>query len=1158
MTEKRLPAHDLAYWEARSQSHKDARNSLGTCPLMGKKVQLLPLRHGRVERLASTPDNALYATLKRPIGLRLLRDGYLYVIEENSGFIHEYRVEDGVPNKLLWQGSEVTQDTRDHATGEATLVFPRDSVLHVAFSEVQWTAAKCAKVIGSAPDRYYFMQRIELNSADCEKGGKYLRGEEHIKQYLAEASEQSASHCPTPDVPPEENQDYLWEHQPLFRQTHIGELKDTLHPQYEFNHLYLILEDSIGLMRDLAEEQDLVVGWINDWTQQHDNEMRYSVASYIDTLMTLNNKTATRTGNNADLFDKTTPDQRTQIYHYINARNHWRWENSKGLVMDQSNSLWKSLRGGQLVERQETVIARRAMEKQQASMIESLGAPLHDDLKDEIKGLEDSSKGTLQGVGLGARGIQDLIRVDDMQNYLQRERLHLNRWTERLDAITHDRLRLFTEGEFHRSAWYFDPAHPDQLQQALATEYNCIRDLCRTEEAVERVSDYFHANPVYILPVFYGRLDLDFLRVKAGYLIKLLDDARGYTGALADTEARLDNIRLVLGNHWTQSLHLPNNANSLHHAISATYITSIGLNMEKWLGQMHDKLNTPQLRAHLDTFSQQSNRAQRFGTLVALQQEGATLSIATAADVDKFGENLHRLNQLSEREDRLIRARNRAHKDANARHLLDAERNDARYKKQLLNEDLFDTRTERTALVREISDNVTPVSVYKPGAIGVRLNLTPEQQRLFDDEMKRIKAGFWKGYDTEGSRTAAFKSAWLPMLAVGLQLGNLGEAWEVWSAKLKNGEISFKQNLIFAGALVGVTSAAVSAYQTMHIAMIDKVLSEIIQDNNGSSGRLFAIRAGYLGLGLGFIIAPFALIGSVGTTWENWEKWHKALLHGSSGEKTGALAGLSGDLGVTAANTALTTRALVEGWGLLSDVTNAPIGGKRNALNTAWATRGSRFLRFGARLTPWGLAFTALQLGGEALYNYHNLDDQRRWMLGCYWGLESGDWDSIIHSQKLAEATLLPQIIEQHAKPDFGEYDSSRTLQIILPGLTLATFNDSSLRLYAVLQQLSIEQDVGESLIHGMSVLSDTPLTIALKIPSEWQGLNSQLQLRLAVKPALAADYLRSETGLLHYRIPFPPDAIGKKPFTASAVNPDKINTGKEIQITREMLHGPE
>ncbi|WP_341521197.1 toxin VasX [Pseudomonas sp. G.S.17] len=1154
MTDKRLPDKDRAYWEARSGGHKDARDSLGTCPLMGKKIQLLPVRYGRVERLVSDVAATPYKHLQRPIGLRLIRDGYLYVIDEASGYLHEYRMENGVPVKLLWQGADVGRDVRSHSVGEATLVFARNSVLHVAYSELQWTAAKCSKVIGSKPDRLYFMQRVDLVAADCEKGGKHLRVENQIIQFLAELAEPPAEHCLTPDAHPEESQDYVWEHQALFREAHIGQLKDSLNAQYQFNHLYLVLEDSIGIMRDLAEEQDTVVDWIEQWTQQHNNEMRYVVGSYIDTLMTIGEQNAPKTANNSDFFSKTTPAQRTTIYDYINARNQWRWEHSKGLAVTAGeDGRYSARRGAELRERPETVIAKREMDAKHAQMVDELGDPLHADLKDEIDALQDSSKGTLEGVGLGSRGIFDLVRHEEMQRYLKRERLHLKRWSERLDAITDDRLHLFTQGEFHRSAWYFDPLDPQQQNHALAMEHNCIRDLCRTDAALEKMSEYFHEYPFYALPVFYGQLDLEFLRKKSGELIKLLNDTRGFSGDMTGAQARISEIERIMGNHWTRSLHLEGEAHSLHQAVSATYIPAIALRMEQWLAEMQAKLDTPELSQHLQKFQQYTNRAQRLGTLVALQQQGATLSIASEADVQKFKDNFTRLNALLEHEENLKTDRKLYDKLARSRMRSEDQRYQAAVEKQRINEELLQTRNQRSAVVRDLEDGISPNSKFHTGYIGVRLNLTQEQSSALYEETRRFRAGLSGGYATEGAWKAGFKSGWIPLLAVGLQVGNLGEAIDTWHNT--KGNRTLKTFVIFTGAITGVVSSTLAVYQTIHIAMVDKALQAVSDNSKGQAGKLFAARLGKLGLGLGLIISPAAMIGAVGATSDNWNKWSNAFITGTAGEKIGALAGLTGDIGTTAISTGTTGRSLFEAWGLRRDYLKALPNERKDVLAKAWATRGSRFLQFSIRLTPLGLVFTALQLGGEALFNYMNIDDQQRWILSCCWGVAPKGWNWGEHSQKLAEATLLPQITDKGLQRREADGEPVRTLHLILPGLTLSTFSATSLRWSALLQKSPDEWDAGEALASQTTIISDAPLTLALKIPEQWHGLQALLHLRLAVKPAIAVNYLKMDTNYLNYRIPLSLDTLALRPITAAATSPPPIKQLKEIYITEEILN---
>ncbi|MFH7451035.1 hypothetical protein RA279_29565, partial [Pseudomonas syringae pv. tagetis] len=78
---------------------------------------------------------------------------------------------------LLWQDREVTQAARPNTIGEHTLIFARDPTLHIAYAELQSTAAKCNRVLGRAADRFYFMQKVNLAEADCQRGCVHIRVE---------------------------------------------------------------------------------------------------------------------------------------------------------------------------------------------------------------------------------------------------------------------------------------------------------------------------------------------------------------------------------------------------------------------------------------------------------------------------------------------------------------------------------------------------------------------------------------------------------------------------------------------------------------------------------------------------------------------------------------------------------------------------------------------------------------------------------------------------------------------------------------------------------------------------------------------------------------------------------------------------------------------
>ncbi|HCF1505178.1 TPA: hypothetical protein NIB30_005015 [Pseudomonas aeruginosa] len=172
MTAQATPRRDSANLAANEASSSDSRSPSGTCPLMNAKVQLLPLRYGLTEGVDPSAELAMPFALKsRSLGLRLVRNGYLYVIDGGTEKLHEYRIDKGAIDKLLWQDAEVRADVRSRAVGEPQLVFPRTSILYVAYSELQWTARKCMQVLASPKDREHFMQAVDLRRADPQQGG---------------------------------------------------------------------------------------------------------------------------------------------------------------------------------------------------------------------------------------------------------------------------------------------------------------------------------------------------------------------------------------------------------------------------------------------------------------------------------------------------------------------------------------------------------------------------------------------------------------------------------------------------------------------------------------------------------------------------------------------------------------------------------------------------------------------------------------------------------------------------------------------------------------------------------------------------------------------------------------------------------------------------
>ncbi|SFP65448.1 hypothetical protein SAMN05216601_11883 [Ectopseudomonas composti] len=1134
------------------KTKSDAKSPVGACPLMKNKVQLLPLRYGLVERLDPSAALSLPYRLKsRPLGIRLIRDGWLYVIDNETGYLHEYRVENGLVSKFVWKGKEAAQDKRTGTIAEPCLVFPRNSTLHVCFSEAQWTAFKCSQMIKSREDRDLFMQRIDLASADCDKGGTHLLTDAQTEKWLAEIAEPANDTAAPAGANPQEGQDYCWEHAQLFRAAQLGELKKSLSPVYENDHFFLVLKDSIGVMRDLAEEQDTVVNWLEEWSGQQRQELKYVIGSYIETLMVVSDDTAKQAGVSSPFFEKTTPAQRETVYDYINARNELTWE-------QRSNPEQVHYSGRGYAPNPELSAARSKAAVKKRTMIDALGEELYDELADDIENLEDQSHATLEGQGLGSRGLHDLVRHEEMKQYLAEERSHMKRWLARLDLITEDRVELFTRQEFHLSAWYYDFDQPNQLRDALVVEQNCTRDICRTEESLVEVGEYFHTYPYYVLPAFQTQLTSAFLAKQAQKLIKWLEKVKGYQKSLANALQRQDDIDEILGVHWTKSLNLAPQAQQLSLLVSTTYIPALSSRSDKWL--QNAKQQHGQMQDLLDELDNRSNRGQRLGHLLALRQQGAWLDDPTDEQFQRYKSDMQRFIALLDSEDELVRQRDQAQRDSRKRTRTAAERERSKAQKQQYNQQLQALAAERNALLAQLEQGISPTSSLESGRAGLRIRgLDTSQQQLLENEIRRMRSGQIGGYATQGTYKAAFKSAWLPSLLLYIQIRNALAAINTYKDL---GNASFKDDLILIGSLSGAMSAGLSIYQSAHIVMINEVLKGLNTGSQTRSGALFAVRLGKLGLALGTPIVGLTALGALGTTLNNWGKWNEAFRTGTAGERTGAVMAFYGDMGVTTTSGLQTARGLKDLWLLRQEATGimrqTPGMTYKAARAAAWATRGPRFMTYMARLSPWGLAFTALQIVGETVYNYHHLDALQRWMLHCCWGeKESPQWNLERHYQLLAEATLQPVIQDLGMVKDASTGDSWRTLRLSLPGSRLASLQNHTLHWAVELQQGNAPaEDAGVQLRECIRLAATEPLALDLRLPADWLDGQSLLQLLLAYQPEMANEPIHAATGYLHYRIPLD-IAIRSKPVTATHPSPAPSATQLSwTPITPEHLHG--
>ncbi|MDD2050833.1 hypothetical protein, partial [Pseudomonas putida] len=108
----------------------------------------------------------------------------------------------------------------------------------------------------------------------------------------------------------------------------------------------------------------------------------------------------------------------------------------------------------------------------------------------------------------------------------------------------------------------------------------------------------------------------------------------------------------------------------------------------------------------------------------------------------------------------------------------------------------------------------------------------------------------------------------------------------------------------------------------------------------------------------------------------------------------------------------------------------------------AWAEASPRLLAIAARANLIGLVATALQLVGEGLFNYFNLDDLQKWMQTSVWG------NNTTQRSMQEEWSELAKVVQ---KPicELIRNDKETYLRLILPGVSTQEMDRRNLQLQA-------------------------------------------------------------------------------------------------------------
>ncbi|MET1068281.1 MAG: toxin VasX [Pseudomonas prosekii] len=1004
---------------AAAAAPKTAIGSPGACPLRQTHVQLLPLRYGLVEKNLD-PDNHLklpYALDTRPLGIRLLRDGWLYVIDSVTGHLHEYRVLNGLVSALLHKGAQVVGDQRAAIEERPALIFSRRSVLHVSFAEVQWTAAKCAQVIDSREERDHFMQAVDLGPVDCATGGEHLLTVEQTQQWLAEIAEAptpSVENAESPDepspnavllptvqvsaVPEHERKPYLWEQPQRFREAHIGEFLGQVRPAYQDDTLFLVVPDDLGVLRDLADYQDVLVGWIDDWTNADNNERNYLLACYIESLSQLSPA-------DVDKLSEVSNDPRAKaLFADLQQLPEADREQTRKTLLDYLN------RGGKVVP--PSVTATPELEQMRRDAVdqayamnrfdglapdataygranaeadlryytrEYFAASPSDFVERHLQTLVNLGKDNdlrirnlLEGsVFSGKRGVNDFIDRAAMDDELFQYRFDIGRWNTLLERITADRTMLVCAGRYHRSAWYYDAHEPAQLGQAFGAEYACLKDICRSDEASEKILGYLEKHPELTRPLFYT-LPWRLQPEQAVQYTLLFNAGMGVFNNLPRWLAELKKIEQP---HLPALDDLPEHTRAV--ADAAQHSLSPALNMG--LGRALEGFNLAAEKIpDLDELFQRLPKALYMRLLDAAKTTGVTFTVATAAEHAALQTNLKEilrerdyLKTLTRERNQITHNKNRqGHKSPRA---VELQGEIGRVRGQLTQ--LEARLAGALSPIAELPDQSVRLYGATPARAGVTLVFPPAQQTEVRSLLKSIRMGV-----SAVPNAGLIRSEGMGLLVFLVQGVNLVSVYREMQSQTGNKRV-WKR---LAGALVATGAAGFTAAQSLSDTALKARSAELVAGLQRHALQNVHVQMGKMHIGLGFFTYLLGFASSLSSLKTQHQNWQQATRSGNvSAQRSAALAGL-GAGGMATANAYGLSHTIHASFKVLTTRSAA-------ARTVAWAAAGTRLSTVFFRFNLAGALFTVLELGSTWLFNRYNISDHDKWLKTTPWSLDADE-----------------------------------------------------------------------------------------------------------------------------------------------------------------------
>ncbi|MDN3554508.1 hypothetical protein, partial [Halomonas maura] len=602
------------------------------------------------------------------------------------------------------------------------------------------------------------------------------------------------------------------------------------------------------------------------------------------------------------------------------------------------------------------------------SLSDGLGRDFVDQHSDALLSMKrqhnERLKALLEGSQIGERGINELIDRERMDAFLAEQRPRLQRWNTTLDALSDDRADMLCSTRFHTAAWYFDAQNTDQIHEGFKAQYGCLKDICRSDEATERVADWLEEAPHYDRPLFHTLPLAD----QSDFIGQYSTITNAGYGTVLKAKDLWDELNAIESGRLPAVDQLPEDTQVIAESAHQPFAPAISRGIAQVMDEFHQSINRDTV-PDLEELFRRLPKALPARILDAAHRTGASFVVASREELDNFRRTMQRVLALREELDELRKRRNivkanAGHSSPEAKALLEKFKR-IRQELQTVHEPKL---AQALSPIEELPEDSVRVAGAAPGRAGLTLVLPAAQQAEVGGLIRNIRQG------VAAAPKASLVGDGLGLLVFAAQVVTFWHTYQDYQSGTGSNRSTTRIDVI--KSFVATSSAGFLAAQGIMDTALDLRVKALADALNDAGALKVANSLGKLHIFLGGMTYVAGVFASYFSLSSRYSTWQEAVRSGDQSAQSAAMASMAGAGGMLGANVYGLTHTLHTGFSVAFR-------------GVEWAAAGARLGSVFWRFNLAGALFTVLELGGSWFYNRYSTSRHDQWLLSTPWSQDA-------------------------------------------------------------------------------------------------------------------------------------------------------------------------